>query len=172
MTQRTAVIDKSVIAAAVRDALRDRGLSLNSFPPKDPKRLAASVLESALSAELHAAGVRVVTTGELVDEAFDLVEKGLRDGSEQPALNQIEDSLWEQLGAVIDDSAAEQDPEDARSPLGRAAGTAVRVLDADVLITSDGEHLRHQGTSQRPVLLTPSQWLALADSEVRKHRQR
>lgn len=68
--------------------------------------------------------------------------------SDKALLNRIEASLWSQLGAVIDDSVIEPVPSDAQSPLGPAAAEALRAWDADVLVTTDVEQLRHSSSDQ------------------------
>jgi hypothetical protein len=166
--QRTAVLDTSVIEVAIREALRSRGLALGTFPPADPRNRATSVLESALSKELQEAGLTVMTTATLVDEAFGAVERQLPQAVQE--LKRIEDALWEQFAEAIDTQAIDEDSADASSPLGPWTAEAVRVHDADVLVTARAGHLELAHALGGLLVLGPDAWLVLADSEIRKHR--
>lgn len=170
MTTRHAVIDTTVIEAAIREALRSRGLAVDPVPPSDRRNPATSVLGTSVSAALRRAGVKVVTTGRLVDEAFDRVEARLP-GGDQALLNRIEASLWDQLAEAIDATPIEADEADARSALGEAAAEAVRAYDADVLVTTDPDQLRRGAGLARPVVVRPGDWLRTADECVRAHRR-
>lgn len=70
MTTRRVVIDTTVWEVALHEALRNRGIAVDPFPPSDARNPATSVLATAISPELRAAGIEVVTTARMVDEAF------------------------------------------------------------------------------------------------------
>lgn len=169
MTTLAAVIDSSVIQRAIWEGLRNRGLPLEPFPPADPRTRATSVLATALNADLLAAGVRVTTTETLVTEALRNVEERLS-LEDQVTFDKVEGTLWAELDTVIDWHDPATDPADMQSPLGTWTAEAVRLLDADVLITARDDHLDLADGVGSPAIVSMAAWLAVADEELRRAR--
>jgi len=162
------IFDDTITSAAVREALHDRGVYIAAFPPADGRQPATSVIGTALSEELKAAGVVVATTETLVMSGIDFVRERLPD-DQHPTVDEIEGQLWPYLDPILDpDGAVTED--DLNSPLGPLRASASRVFDADVLVTTDVALLK-MGRIGKLVAIDPVKWLDQADSIVRQHRR-
>ncbi len=156
------VLDHTIFAAAARETIALRGPDQPEFPPGDLRYPALSSVETLLHPALSAREIDVVSTMELRDLGLSRAQP--RDASDAQAVEKLRKSLDQGFEGCF-----ESVPPDSSDVGGRVVpelAAALRVLDADYLVTAHADLIGSEDALGVTAVLTPRTWLTLANQLI------
>jgi hypothetical protein len=154
-----ALIDDTVLAGALREALKDRGFELDGIPPADFRQRNLSVLASAMNPRLKKVGFSACTTRSLIESAAPTI-RARAVGHRKVLLERIVEKLIEEVAPIIFEETTSANLQNRTDTVALEAAIS---LFRPVLVITSRERLPHvPHLLLDPIAISPEKWLVEA----------